>query len=162
MNPIDIVRASGGKDVEIPTLELNCIAWAEPIYICGGFFDQVCTTEDGLTITFEAAGIDVAIPKKSNEGSQTLGVAIDNVRGIAKQRLDEAKAQGAQVVLIYRLYLDSDRSGPCERPMGMKLLSFVADGPTIEIQAGYFNLINSSWPRRRYTATFSPGVKYIA
>lgn len=162
MNAIDIARASGGKDVEIPTLELVCSAWPASKFICGGFFDQVFTTEDNRTVTFEAAGIDVALPKKGNEGAQTLGVAIDNVRGDAQQLLDAAKAAGAPVTLIYRLYLDSDHSEPCERPMVMEMLSFVARGPTVEIQAGYFNLINAAWPRRRYTTEFSPGIKYIA
>lgn len=161
MNAIDIARASGGTDVEIPTLELTCEAWTESVFICGGFFNQVFTTEDGRTVTFEAGGMDVALPKKGNEGAQTLGIAIDNVRGRAQQLLDQAKASGSTVLLTYRLYLDSDHSEPCERPMVMEMLSFVARGPTVEIQAGYFNLINAAWPRRRYTTQFSPGIKYI-
>ena len=161
MNAIDIARASGGKDVEIPTLELSCSAWPESKYICGGFFDQVFTTENGQTFTFQAAGIDVALPKRGNDGAQTLGIAIDNVRGEAQQLLDLAKSAGAKVFITYRLYLDSDHSEPCERPMSMTMLSHTANGPTVELQAGYFNLILSAWPRRRYTPQFSPGVKYI-
>lgn len=161
MNAIDIARASGGSDVEIPTLEFTSTAWTDGPLICGGFFDQVFTTEDDRTLTFEAAGIDVALPKRGNDGAQTLGIAVDNVRGDVQRLLDLAKAQGAKVFLVYRLFLESDPSQPCERPMRMQLLSSTANGPTVQIQAGYFNLINSAWPRRRYTAAFSPGIKYI-
>lgn len=161
MNPIDIARASGGTDVEIPTLELSSPAWPASKFICGGFFDQVFTTEDGRTVTFEACGLDASLPKKGNEGNQVLGVSIDNVRGEAQRLLTEANRLSVGVTLTYRLYLDSDHSEPAERPFTMEVLSFNAKGSTVEIQAGYFNLIGLAWPRVRYTTQFSPGIKYL-
>ena len=87
MTILERVYASGGPEVIIPTVELTCAAWAEPILICAGFEDQVCTTEDARTLTFIAAGIDVALPKKGNSGNQTLTFAIDNVSGAAQQQM---------------------------------------------------------------------------
>lgn len=161
MNPLDILRSSGGTDVEIPTIELRSTAWADSIFICAGYFDQVLTLEDGRAITFQAAALDATLPKKDNQGSQVLGVAIDNVRGEAQRRLDAAKAAGAKVFMTYRVYLESDPTAPAERPMEMEVLSFNAKGPTVELQGGYFNLIGSAWPRFRYTTEFSPGIKYL-
>jgi len=161
LNPLDILRASGGTDVEIPTIELSSTAWVDSLYLCAGFEDRAFILETGATVLFVATGLDATLPKKSNDASQVLGVAIDNVRGEAQRRLDAAKAISARVVMTYRLYLDSDPSSPAERPMVMDVLSFSAKGPTIELQGGYFSLINSSWPRFRYTTDFSPGIKYL-
>lgn len=161
MNPIDILRSSGGTDVEIPTIELSCSAWTESFFLCAGFFDQTFTLEDDRVITFQACGLDASLPKKGNDASQVLGIAIDNVRGTAQIALDAAKKVSAPVTLTFRLYLDSDHSAPAERPLQMDVLSYNADGPTIELKGGYFNLIASAWPRFRYTAEFSPGIKYI-
>lgn len=161
MNPLDILRSSGGTDVEIPTIELRSVAWADSLFLCSGFEDQTCTLEDLRIVTFEALGLDAALPKQGNEANQVLGIAIDNVRGEAQKRLDIAKAAGAEVEMIYRLYLDSDRSAPAERPMVLTALNFSAKSATIEIQGGYFNLIGSAWPRFRYTSDFAPGIKYI-
>jgi Domain of unknown function (DUF1833). len=161
LNPLDILRSSGGTDVEIPTIELRSSAWADSLFLCAGFFDQVFELEDGRVITFQASGLDATLPKKDNQGSQVLGVAIDNVRGEAQRRLDAAKAAGVEVLMTYRVYLESDPTAPAERPMDMEVLSFSAKGPTVELQGGYFNLIASAWPRFRYTTDFSPGIKYL-
>lgn len=161
MNPLDILRSSGGTDVEIPTVELTSTAWADSLFLCAGYFDQTFTLEDNRVITFQACGLDASLPKKGNQGSQVLGIAIDNVRGEAQRRIDSAKAAGANVVLTFRLYLESDPSAPAERPLTMDVLSANVRGPTVELQAGYFNLIGSAWPRFRYTTDFSPGIKYI-
>ncbi|MEE4464967.1 DUF1833 family protein, partial [Azotobacter chroococcum] len=72
MTILERVYASGGPEVIIPTIELTCAAWAEPILICAGFEDQTAVDENGRTLTFIAAGIDVALPKKGNTGNQTL------------------------------------------------------------------------------------------
>lgn len=161
MNPLDILRSSGGTDVEIPTIELTSSAWADSLYLCAGFFDQVLTLETGQVVTFQASGLDATLPKKDNQGTQVLGVAIDNVRGEAQRRLDAAKAVSAKVFMTYRLYLESDPSAPAERPMTLEVLSFSAQGPTVELQGGYFNMVGSAWPRFRYTSDFAPGIKYI-
>jgi hypothetical protein len=161
LNPLDILRSSGGTDVEIPTIELSCSAWADSLYLCAGFFDQTFTLETGEVKTFQASGLDATLPKKDNQGTQVLGVAVDNVRGEAQRRLDAAKAVSAEVLMTYRLYLESDPSAPAERPMTLEVLSFSAQGPTVELQGGYFNMVGSAWPRFRYTSDFAPGIKYI-
>lgn len=161
MNPLDILRASAGTDVEIPTIELRSEAWADSLFICGGYFDQLLTLEDGRKINFQATAMDATLPKKDNQGSQVLGVAIDNVRGEAQRRLDAAKAAGLKVFMVYRLYLESDPNSPAERPLEMEVLSYNAKGPKVELQGGYFNLIASAWPRFRYTSDFSPAIKYL-
>lgn len=161
MSALEIVYASGGDDI-ISTLELSCPAWGEPLYLVQGFEDLVATTEAGLTVTFQAAAIDVALPKRDNSGAQTLSFVIDNVTGEAQRLLDASLDAEERVSMVYRAYLESVLSEPAERPYRMTTFGGTMDGPTVQVEAGYFDLINLGWPRDRYTTEFAPGLTYIS
>lgn len=160
MTILEQVYASGG-DVIIHTLELTCPAWDAPILLCKGFEDQVCVTEDGRTLTFIASGIDVALPKKTNSGAQNLTFAIDNVTGEAQQKIDEALEAGATVSLVFRTYLGSDKSAPSDNPFRAKVLGGKITGSTVQVTAGFFDMINTAFPRDLYTVNFAPGLKHL-
>lgn len=162
MSILDIARASGGTDCEIPTLELSCPAWNESIFICAGFYDQVFTLEDGRTVKFQASGLDVSLPKRDNSGAQSLGIAIDNVNGIAQERIDQAKAAQARITLTMRIYMESDPGAPAERPVVMPARTAQMEDVSIQLTGGYFDLINAAWPRRRFTLAEFPGIRYLS
>ena len=161
MTILETVFASGGNDVVIPTIELSCSAWADPILICSGFEDHTLTTEDARTLTFRAAGISVALPKRDTSGTQVLTFAIDNVTGEAQQRIDAALDAGALVHLTFRHYLESDKTAPASRPLKFVVRDGAMRGSTIQINAAFFDLINTAWPRNFYTLDFAPGLKYF-
>ncbi|MBF8642252.1 MULTISPECIES: DUF1833 family protein [Pseudomonas] len=160
MTVLEQVYASGG-DVLIYTIELTCEAWDDPILICNGFDDQVCGTEDGRTVTFVAGAIEVALPERSNNGNQNLDFSIDNVTGEAQQKIDAALENEDRIILMYREYLASDLSEPAQTPYRMTVLGGEINSGTVQVQAGYFDLINNGWPRDVYTTTFSPGLRYL-
>jgi len=157
---LEILRNSGGTDCEIPTLEIICSVRSS-IFICAGFEDHTCTLEDGRIVTFIASGLDASLPKNNNDGSQKLGIAIDNVTGEAQRLIDDANLAGVGIQLVYRTYLESDKSSPAEEPIILDVIDVTIEGPTVSFSAGYFDLINSAWPRVRYTADFAPGLRYI-
>jgi hypothetical protein len=161
MSALEVLYASVGKAAIIPTLELSCSAWNEPLYICQGFDDITAKTEEGLTRTFIAAGIDVALPKRDNSGSQALTFAIDNVTGQAQQLIDQALEARAKIAMVFRIFISTDLTAPAEAPYRMTLLGGSMEGPTVHLQAGYFDLINLAWPRRKYTLAFAPCLRYI-
>ena len=160
MTILERVYASGG-DVIISTLELTCAAWAEPILLCNGFEDQSVLDETGRALTFLASGIAVSLPARTNSGAQNLTFAIDNVTGEAQQKIDAALEAGQTVSLIFRTYLASDLTAPAEAPYRMKVLGGTISGAQVQIQAGYFDLINVAWPRILYTTQFAPGLKHL-
>lgn len=160
MTILNQVYASGG-DIIIPTLELTCPAWADPVLICAGFEDQTCVTEDARTLTFIAAGIDVALPKKTNTGAQNLNFAIDNITGEAQRKIDEALEAEARVMLTYREFLASDKSAPAQAPYRFVVRGGQMRGTSVQITAGFFDAINTAWPRDLYTLNFAPGVRYL-
>ena len=160
MSILETVYASGG-DIIINTIELSCDAWAYSIFICGGFENQTCIDENGREITFTAAGISVALPKKNNTGAQSLTFAIDNITGEAQQLIDEALEAEERVILTFRAFLASDKSVPADTPYRMTVLSGDMQGTVVQVQAGFFDLLNTAWPRDKYTAAFAPGLKYL-
>jgi len=157
---LEQVYASGG-DVLINTLELSCVAWADPILLCDGFENQACITEDERAVTFIASGIAVELPDRGTSGGQTLTFAIDNVTGEAQQKIDAALEAEERIILTYRCYLASDKSAPAEAPYRMTVLDGEINGPSVQVEAGYYDLINSAWPRDLYTTEFAPGLKYL-
>ncbi len=159
MTILNQIYASGG-DVIIPTLELTCPAWTEPVLICQGYEDQTCITEDARTLTFIAAAIDIALPKKSNTAGQSLTFAIDNVTGEAQQKIDQALEAESRMAATYRMYLESDKLAPAEPPYRMTILGGSMQGSGVQIQCGFFDLINTKWPRELYTTKFAPGLRY--
>lgn len=158
---LDVLRASGGTDCEVHTLEITSTAWPDALLICNQFFDFTGTTEDGRTLTFIASAFDPSLPDKDNSGAQTLGIAVDNVTGEAQRRIDMANEAGATINMTLRTFIESDPSAPAEPPYYLDALAAEIEGPATQFTAGYFNLIDTAWPRRRYTQDFSPGVKYI-
>lgn len=160
MSILETIYASGG-DVIINTVELACPAWTSSIFICNGFENHVCIDEDAREITFIAAGIAIALPKKNNSGAQTLTFAIDNITGEAQGLIDLALESEERVTLIYRAFLASDKSVPADTPYRMTVLSGEMQGTVVQLQAGFFDLLNTAWPRDKYTAAFAPGLKYV-
>lgn len=161
MTALETLYASGGKAVIIPTLELFCTPWAAPIYICQGFEDITAKTEAGVTATFTASGFAAALPKRDNSGNQTLTFTIDNVTGDAQQLIDKALEARASIGLVFRIFISTDLTAPAERPYRMKVLSGFMQGPSVQLNAGYFDLVNLGWPRRKYTLAFAPCLRYI-
>lgn len=161
MTILERVFASGGTEVVIPTLELICDAWAAPILICSGFEDHTCTTEDARSLTFKAAGIEVALPKRDTSGTQVLTFAIDNVTGEAQRLIDAALEARQMIHLVFRHYLSSDKSAPAANPLRFVVREGSMSGTSVQIKAAFFDLINTAWPRRFYTASFAPGLRYF-
>lgn len=161
MTILERVFASSGTEVVIPTLEITCTAWAAPLLLCNGFEDQTCTTEDARTLTFTAAAIAVALPKRNTAGTQVLTFAIDNVNGQAQQLVDQALNASARIYLTFRQYLSSDKSAPAETPLKFVVRDGVIEGASLQVNAAFYDAINTAWPRAYYTASFSPGLRYF-
>ena len=154
------LRASGGRQVIVHTVELQCDAW-QPVYLCNGFRDLALVLETGENVIARATGMDVSLPKKDATGAQTLRFALDNVLGEATRLVRTAVDDGQEVRLIYRSYVSDDLSAPADNPLHMVVKNFTARGPQVDITAGFFDLIDTQFPRDVYTSEFAPGLKYL-
>ena len=160
MTILERVFASGGNEVVIPTLEITSTAWAGPILLCNGYDNQTCITEDARTLTFLASGIQIALPKRDTAGTQVLSFAIDNVTGEAQTLVDTALVAGARILMTFRHYLSTDLTAPAEPPLKLIVRDGQMEGTVLTVNAAFFDLINTAWPRRFYTAAFAPGLRY--
>jgi hypothetical protein len=158
---LERVYASAGPEVAVATLELASPAWATPLLLCQDYASHTFTTEDGRTLTFDASAIAVAIPKRDNSGSQGVSFAIDGVTGEAQQRIDAAQSAEQQVSLTLRIYLANQPEAPAEPPYRMIVRGGVITDQTVQIEAAQNDLINTMWPRLRYTTAFAPGLTYM-
>lgn len=145
------------------TLEFLSPGFTEgPIRVVRGYEDITVTLEDGTKATFEASGIEIALPKNDNSGSQSLQFGLDNVFGEVQARIDQADKAGYPIAVIYRGYLDSDLNEPAKIISGMKVRNASMEGPLVNVKAGYQNLITYGWPRLVYIVKKFPGLTYIS
>ncbi len=148
------------SEVLIRTLEIKP-ADADPIRVCAQFEDQELTLETGETVTFLGTHMDLARPAKNTSGQQSLKFAFANVTATAQEVIEGALESGEPVIVIYREYLSSDTSAPAYRPAQLTMVGGTFEGLMLQVEASYFEILNTSWPRKRYTAEFAPGLRYI-
>ena len=88
-----------------------------------------------------------------------LSLSLQTVNG--KDVFDDCLKSGKPTSVIYREFYASDLSAPASAPIKMTLRGGSAEGITVGIEAGYFDLLNVGWPRFRYTPELAPGIKYF-
>ena len=150
------LRASGGTDAIINTIELIAASWPEPIFLCDGFVDMML----GGRLA-RATGMAISLPKKDATGAQQLRFALENVRGEVSTLVRQSITDQETVRLIYRPFVSSDLINPADNPLHMIVKSVTIKGTTVDVTAGFFNLIDTQYPRRVYSSDFAPGLKYL-
>ena len=155
------INASGGNVAYIRGLELICDAWPESQFVITGFKDRVLGTEDGRSLLFRAINLGINLPSKDGRGNQTLTFATDNSTGVVSDLVDLSIEANARVTVIYRTWLSSNTAAPSERPYRLTVLGGELEGVIANLQCGYFNILNTAYPRRYLTADFTPGLRYI-
>jgi hypothetical protein len=103
----------------------------------------------------------VSLPNKSMRGNQDLQFQLDNVTGEALKYIRAVLNSGKKLPVIYRVYLESNKSFPAESAITMTANSFNADLQSVTIVADFHDFVNKLWPRLRYTPTLAPGLKYM-
>lgn len=160
MTQIKRLYASSGPEVIIETLQIN--VGDEVYYLCKGYEDITATTENGDTITFTACAIDVALPARNSDGTQDLKFAICNVNGEVSTAIRKALANRLPASLTYRSYISTDLAAPAAVPYTLKIKSGSWTATEVQITAGYMNILDTAWPRYRYTLPAFPGLRYIS
>lgn len=161
MSLIETVYASAPSDqVILPTLEI-LVPGEEPIRVVAAYEDLTATLETDETVTFKAGPFEYKEPSKNTNGQQTLTFAIANVTGEAQEAVEAAIESGVEVPVNYRVYLSSDLTAPAQQPYKMTLRGGTFEGLMVQVEAGYFDLLNHQWPRRRYVASEFPGLRYM-
>ena len=160
MTVLNRLYASSGSEVIIETLQINIGSTVH--YFCKGYDDITATTENGAVITFSAAAIDIAIPARNSDGTQDLQFAISNINGEVSTAIRDALASLTNASLTYRQYVSTDLNAPASMPYTLAIKSGSWTALQALITAGYMNVLDTAWPRVRYTLNEYPGLRYMS
>ncbi|WP_112197055.1 DUF1833 family protein [Rahnella sp. NRRL B-41462] len=160
MTVLDRLYASGGSEVIIETLQIT--VGSDVYWLTKGWEDITATLEDGRVVTFIACGIDIALPARNADGTQDLKFAIGNVDGIVSTAIRAALDDLSDSYLTYRCYISTDLSAPTSNPYVLAVKSGYWTATEVQITAGYMNVLDTAWPRYRYTLPNFPGLRYIS
>lgn len=161
MSIIDTVYASAPSgQIILPTLEI-LVPGYDPIRVVAAYEDLTATLETAETVTFLAGPFDFRRPAKDTNGNQTLAFGIANVTGQAQKAVAFALENDVEVPIIYREFLSTDLTAPAITPIKMTLRGGQFEGIMVQIEAGYYDLLNTAWPRERYTLDKYPGLRYF-
>ena len=154
MSILKRLYASGGNEAIYTTLEIT--DGISTYWLLKGMEDMILGGQ-----LYSGAGIDVALPKRNSSGMQDLIFAIDNTSGEVGRLLREALSAGRPMTVTMREFTSDDVSVPSRTPITFKVKNGKINNSVAQITAGYFDLLNTAWPRRTYDVSTYPGLTYI-
>lgn len=160
MSILKRLYASAGQEIIHETLEIS--DGVTTFWLTKGWDDITATLETGQTVTFTACGMDVALPARNADGTQDLKFALCNIAGDVSAFLRDMLAGGRKAHILYRSFVSSDLGAPAEPPHWFEVKGGQWTATQADITAGYFNLLETAWPRRIYNLNDFPGLRYIA
>lgn len=160
MTILSVVYASAPTDeVIIGSLEI-LVPGLEPLRVAADFEDHLLGV-GGVMQLFEQGPLSIALPARDTKGNQTLRFGVSGVSGRAQRYVDAALESGEPATMIYREYLASDPTTPARRPITLTIVGGSFEGPDAVFEGAYYDLLNSAWPRERYTSETAPGIRYL-
>ncbi|MFV8873654.1 DUF1833 family protein [Serratia fonticola] len=159
MTILNRLYASSGSEAIIETLQI--VVGAETFWLTEGFEDITAILEDGTTQTFIATAINIVLPTRNADGTQDLNWAIDNIDGSVSTAIQKVINEQEIGEITYRKYISTDLSYPAERPFTLTVKGGTWSAIVAQIKAGYLNILDTAWPRRRFTLPGFPGLRYI-
>ncbi|MEI7177140.1 DUF1833 family protein [Pectobacterium carotovorum] len=161
MTVLDRLYASSGDEVIHDTLQI--VVGDSTLWLTKGWDDITATLEDGTTdATFIASAIDIALPARNKDGTQDLKFAIGNINGEASTIIRNALDNLSSATLTFRRYISTDLSAPATVPIQLAIKSGYWTSTEAQITAGYMNILDTAWPRFRYTLPLFPGLRYLS
>lgn len=160
MTILNRLYASSGPEVIIETLQINIGDAVH--YLCKGYEDITATTENGDTVTFIACPMDIALPARNADSTQDLKFALCNIDGVVSTAIRKAINDRNAASLTYRSFISTDLTAPAAVPYTLAIKSGYWTATEVQITAGYMNVLDTAWPRYRYTLPSFPGLRYIS
>lgn len=160
MTILNRLYASGGPELAYPTLAISDGITTH--YLTHGWDDITARLETGELVTFIACGMDLVVPAKNADGTQDLQFALSNITGEISNYLREVIRDRRRCELVYRVYLDDDFEAPTAAPYRFEVKGGRWTALQADITAGYFNLLETAYPRWDFNLIDFPMLRYIA
>lgn len=135
----------------IHTLEIKQTGVQDTVYISQTRRTFEAYDENSVLRTFEPVGFQFSLPPMTEDGQQTLNIAIDNVGQRVVEFVETALTSEVPIEITYRPYMSNDLSGPQMVP---PLVLFVRDVAITPLQvsctATFMDLVNRKSPSELY------------
>jgi hypothetical protein len=149
------------RAIAVNVLEFVHAAWGS-IFVSdfGEPFDA--TTEDARAFTAGQLGFEIEVAADNVTTEQRIQIRIDNVNGLVAQQLRSLSDEDIQtpVQVIYRVYLDTDRSAPAIDPLSLYVVQVIMTRPLVEIEASA-DLLPNVQAGTRYTIDDFPTLVWL-
>ncbi len=157
MNPalqdaiLEAYALAPSNSVILHTLEIRQEGVQDPIYIARSRRGFAALDEDGNERYFEPSGFDFTLPPSSEDGFQSLNIAVDNIGRRATDFVDTAQSEEVPVLAIYRPYVSDDLSQPqMSPPLVLYLKDVKTDAFQIIGRATFMDIVNMPFPSELY------------
>lgn len=120
--------------------------------------ESTATYNPSETVEFVSVGFKITLPKQEEGRLGTFILSFDNVTRLISQYLDKALTVRAPLSMVYREYLDSDKSQP---HIVVPLLTIKSVSSTmflVEAVAEFNDLVNKRFPNLVYRPQDFPGL----
>lgn len=154
MSILKRLYASGGPEIIYDTLTIT--DGIGTYRLLKGMEDMVLGGE-----LYTGAGIDIALPKRNASGMQDLVFAIDNTSGLVGFLIRVAISQGREITVTLQQFTSDDPTTPAQNPINFKVKNGTITNGVAQITAGYFDMLNTAWPRRLYELNTYRGITYL-
>ncbi len=145
------------------TIELQCTAWAESLWLVQAFDEdgaQQFTLETGEVVTFAASPMGISLPDVTARGSQDLTLQLDNVTAEALYLIDQAIDAESIITVVFREYVESNHAAPARGPFTMTVTNTESTMRYVQCSASFANFLDAEFPPSRITAAKAPGLSY--
>lgn len=144
----------------VDSLELKSTAWTEPFRLVQGYLDLSLGDGAGNYSDYTAVPMGLVLPDRNAGAGQKITFALDNVTGEAQRAIDQAISTGHDVILTFRRYVEGEYYGPAERPFTATVRGGGMNGYTVQLDAGFNNILDWKYPRDLYDLDYAPDLAY--
>jgi hypothetical protein len=120
------------------------------------------STETGLAFTAVPLGLTIDVAADNVTTEQRIMIRLDNVNGAVARELRSLDDDDIQksVLVVYRAYLDTDRTGPAIDPLTLVATTVRMNRPLVEVEASA-DALPTVQAGTRYTLEAFPALAFI-
>ena len=142
------------------TIQVHQTNVQDPVYLVQSSRSLVALDENGIEREFEPASFVFSLPPQTEEGFQSLNLAIDNVNQRVVDFVKTAQQHRVPIQVIYRPYVSTDLSQPQMNP---PLVLFLKDVSVALFQVTgrctFMDIVNKRFPSELYTRARFPSLR---
>ena len=153
------LNASGNRTPLVAVM-ITSDSLREPICLVQSYDEHRLKDAEGVTHTFIPCAMSVSLPERNTSGFSDINFTIGDTQGIALGYCRRVVESHGTAELVVLQYLPDETT-----PIYFLRLSVTNADITQKqavFSAGWHDVLNRAWPKRRYTARKFKGLRYVS